>query len=139
MLMLGAHRYEMREMNGEEVLSVRFRLLLIMMKACLEECPMGNFRKAAIIRNARELERDLSSLASLGPEAGRYGDPKPKPESIRVFGERLKLFIVMAKSFAGGYPIGIFRRLAISNTLSAITQSVGIDDITCVDLNVNAA
>ncbi len=133
MLVLGAHRNEMREMNGEEILSMRFRLLIIMMKACLDECPMGSFRKVAILRNAQELERNLSSLNFLDPHAGQLGDLKPGPESVRTFNDRLKLLIIMAKSFAGGYPIGAFRRLAIANTLSAITRAVGIDDKESVD------
>lgn len=139
MLMLGAHRHEMREMNREEVLSMRFRLLVIMMKACLDGCPMGNFRKEAIIRNAQELERNLSSLPSLCLQADRYADLESTAESIHGFNERFKLLIVMAKSFACGYPIGTFRRLAIWNTLSAITQDMGIDDKAPMESCVNVA
>ncbi len=139
MLILGAHRNEMREMNREEILTMRFRLLIIMMKACLDECPMGSFRKAAIIRNAQELERNLSSLTYLDPQADPCGELKPRSESIRVFTDRLKLLIIMAKSFAGGYPIGVFRRLAIANTLSAITQAMGLDDKDSMASLVNVA
>jgi hypothetical protein len=139
MLKLGAGLHEMREMDKGDVLSLRFRLLIIMMKACLDECPMGNFRKAAIIKNSQELEKGLPSLLPTGLWSAQVHDLESGPDGSHIFGERMKLLIVMAKAFAGGYPIGVFRRLAISKTLSAITQTMGIDGEVGTIRSVNVA
>ncbi len=139
MLKLGAGLHEMREMDKGDVLSLRLRLLIIMMKACLDECPMGNFRKAAIIKNSQELEKGLPSLPRTGLWSAQVHDLESGPDGSHIFGERMKLLLIMAKSFAGGYPIGVFRRLAISKTLSAITQTMGIDGEVRTTRSVNVA
>ena len=135
----GANPHEMREMDQGDVLSVRFRLLIIMMKACLDDCPMGSFRRAAIIRSSQALEKGRPSLLHAALWPGQFQDLQQTPDGVQVFDQRLKLLTTMAKAFAGGYPIGVFRKLAIKKTLLAITRAMGVHDEVTRDRSGNVA
>ena len=53
MLRVGPSSGEIRNMSGEDIFSSRLKLLIIMAKAYLIGCPIGKYRKQAIIENSR--------------------------------------------------------------------------------------
>ena len=53
MLRTGPSSGEIRNMSGEDIFSSRLKLLIIMAKAYLTGCPIGKYRKQAIIENSR--------------------------------------------------------------------------------------
>lgn len=116
----------MIEMHVEDILSIRRKLLIIMMKACLDDCPMGTRRKEAISNNARALEKAHFRDQSTTGTVRLGGDFGLGEESGTVLFERFDLLIIMAKTFAGGYPIGRFRKLAITRNLSEVTRLMGV-------------
>jgi len=59
MIKLGADSVEMREMSNDDIFSSRLKLLIIMIKAYLKDCPLGNYRKQAIIENANQFSAIL--------------------------------------------------------------------------------
>lgn len=122
MLRLGAEPHEMKQMSQENVQLIRLKLLIIMMRAFHEDCPVGRFRKEAIGSNARRLEvhvlkhhpelRDLDQRE----DSGRY------MSTTDLFLQRVQLLILMAKSFISDCPIGPYRRASINNNLEAISE-----------------
>jgi hypothetical protein len=53
MIRFGPAAREMKSMSDEDIFSSRLKLLIVMTKAYLKDCPIGEYRKQAIQENAR--------------------------------------------------------------------------------------
>ena len=124
MLRLGSSPPHMREMRNDDILLLRLRLLVIMSKAYLEGCELGKYRKEAVIGNAKQ-------IASISIRFGDYGmrfesdeESKSKTDFDHVFDQRVRLLAMMAKAFAGGYPMGHFRDKALKDNVDEICDAI---------------
>lgn len=112
-------------MVEDDILVSRLSLLVIMAKAYLKSYPMGEFRKKAILDNARYVfyEAHVRTQAKNTPSL-----IKTKPESTNrnaehkdnLFLQRAQLLAVMVNSFAGKKSKGNFRKKAMAENIDLI-------------------
>lgn len=113
-------------MNENDLLVSRLNLLVIMAKAQLKYYPMGDFRKRAVLENARSLFHyartktykvfSVPSTESVSQESSR---------NISDFGylfmQRSQLLAVMMYAFAKGKAKGSFREKAMAENIEKIS------------------
>ena len=127
MLRLGASSAQTREMDLDDIYFARVRLLVIMAKAFLDGCLLGDHRCQAILENARHVEADSIELGNV-TFASLHQKPAGSGESYdHVFFQRVKLLAVMMKAVAKGFPLGENRREAMLENLDEICQTLAYD------------
>ena len=124
MLRLGAPPNAMREMDINDIFVSRLQLLLIMVKAYLNDYPLGSYRLEALMENARhlqleaeELGRPVRYLPTENPFRLSTGDGKE-------FYQRVKLLAQMAQALAKGRSGEDFRRQALKKNLNFICDQI---------------
>jgi hypothetical protein len=130
MLKMGPSSGEMRNMSDEDIFSSRLKLLIIMAKAYLTGCPIGKYRKQAIIENSRYVfyhslqlvnktahikEKDLSAQSSIA-----FTEDLQKEH---ILYQRIRLLSVMTKALAEGRLKGYFREKALKENLNEICEA----------------
>jgi len=132
---------KMKEMLADDIFSSRLKLLIIMAKAYLIGCPLGKYRKQAIIENAhhvfyRSMQLDTESLQrenhSLDVQTNVIY--KGKISAWYFFHQRVQLLAVMAKFLAEGCPMDKFRIRALNENLDEICETL-IFDFQMKDVN----
>jgi len=131
MIKLGPASVEMRAMSGDDIFSSRLKLLIIMAKAYLKDCPLGNYRKKAIIENANHVFYHSLHLVSeslilkdngFEPQADIVSKGKTSEEHL--FHQRVQLLAVMAKALAEDRLRGHFRKKALTDNLNKICETL---------------
>lgn len=118
-------------MSNEDIFSSRLKLLIIMAKAYLKDCPTGKYRKQAIIENARFVFYHSLKLSS-EIVAIKNDDSKIQPGTAStgdmheeyIFHQRTQLLAVMAKSLAEGRLKGQLRKKALQDNLNRICETL---------------
>jgi hypothetical protein len=131
MVRFGPVAREMKSMSNEDIFSLRLKLLVIMAKAYLKDCPIGKYRKQAIIENARFVFYQSLKLSSEMP-AIKNDDPETQPGTASsddmhdeyIFNQRIQLLAVMAKALAEGRLKGQFRKNALQDNLNRICETL---------------
>ena len=103
MVKSGDQTVKIVETESKDLTLMRLKLLLIMSMSYLEGCPMGVFRKNAVINNIQKINDELDAYWA-GLEKSLDMDSK------HVFMQRTKLLMVMAKAFAKNLPVGYYRK-----------------------------
>jgi len=131
MIKFGPTSGEMRAMSDDDIFLSRLKLLIIMAKAYLKDCPIGKYRKSAIIENAHHVfyrslimaskiafftDQDLKKRLSITSES--------KTEGEYVFHQRVQLLSVMAKALAENRLTGNFRKKALQDNLDRICETI---------------
>ena len=131
MIKLGPASVEMRAMSEDDVFSSRLKLLIIMAKAYLRDCPLGNYRKKAIIENANHvfyhslhLVSESSILKDKGFEPPADSVSRGKISEEYLFHQRVQLLAVMAKALAEDRLRGHFRKKALTDNLNKICETL---------------
>ena len=131
MIKLGPEPVEMRVMSDDDVFSSRLKLLIIMAKAYLKDCPLGNYRKKAIMENANHvfyhsLHMVSESLNLKNTEFDFQADivSKEKTSEEHLFHQRVQLLAVMAKALAEDRLKGHFRKKALTDNLNKICEAL---------------
>ena len=137
MIKLGPASVEMRAMSEDDVFSSRLKLLIIMAKAYLSECPLGNYRKKAIIENANHvfyhslhlvsesfILKDNGILEDKGFETPEDSVAGGKTSEEHLFHQRVQLLAVMAKALAEDRLRGHFRKKALTDNLNKICETL---------------
>jgi hypothetical protein len=131
MIKLGPASVEMRAMSEDDVFSSRLKLLIIMAKAYLRDCPLGNYRKKAIIENANHvfyhslhLVSESSILKDQGFEFPADIVSRGKTSEEHLFHQRVQLLAVMAKALAEDRLRGHFRKKALTDNLNKICETL---------------
>jgi hypothetical protein len=122
---------DIRNMSDEDIFSSRLKLLIIMAKAYLTGCPIGKYRKQAIIENSRyvfyhslQLVNKIASLKDqdLNVQAGlSFSDDKHEEY---IFYQRTRLLAVMANALAEGRLRGYYREKALKENLNKICEAL---------------
>jgi len=118
-------------MSSEDIFSSRLKLLIIMAKAYLKDCPIGKYRKKAIIENARFVFYQSLKLSS---EIATFKHDDYRTQSgtastgdmheEHIFHQRTQLFAVMAEALAEGRLKGQFRKKALQDNLDKICETL---------------
>ena len=131
MIKLGPEPVEMRAMSDDDVFSSRLKLLIIMAKAYLKDCPLGNYRKKAIIENANHVFYHSLHMVSESLNLKNNGFDfqadivsKEKTSEEHLFHQRVQLLAVMAKALAEDRLKGHFRKKALTDNLNKICEAL---------------
>jgi len=131
MIKLGPAPVEMRAMSDDDIFSSRLKLLIIMAKAYLKDCPLGNYRKKAIIENANHvfyhslhMVSESSALTNNGFDFQADIVSKGKTSEEHLFHQRVQLLAVMAKALAEDRLKGHFRKKALTDNLNKICETL---------------
>ena len=125
MIKLGPMSGEMRAMSDDDIFLSRLKLLIIMARAYLKDCPIGKYRKSAIIENAHHvfyhslktaffMNHDLKTQPGITSEG--------ETEEEYLFHQRVQLLSVMAKALAEDRLTGNFRKKALKDNLDRICE-----------------
>ena len=120
MIKLGPTSEEMRAMSGDDLFISRLKLLIIMAKAYLKNYPIGNYRKSAIIENARHVF--YHSLQLAGSETQSSITPEVETGEEQEFHQRVQLLAVMAKAMAENRLTGNLRKKALQDNLDRVCE-----------------
>jgi len=131
MIKLGPEPVEMRAMSDDDIFSSRLKLLIIMAKAYLKDCPLGNYRKKAIIENANHVFYHSLHMVSESLNLKNDGfdfqagiASKEKTSEEHLFHQRVQLLAVMAKALAEDRFKGHFRKKALTDNLNKICEAL---------------
>jgi hypothetical protein len=127
MLRLGSASLQAREMDIDDIFSARLRLLIIMAKAYLDGCPLGEFRRQAMLENARHVESECVDIGGLTTGYSQEEVVVESGDIDHVFYQRIKLLAVMVKAVAKGFPMGEHRKTAMCENLEIICLNLGYD------------
>lgn len=126
MIRYGAAAQKMRPMTSDDHLISRLKLLIIMAKARLKGYPMGDFRRSAIVENARFVfyaalaRARATGAASSAPSASKTSVlERHHPEHLLL--QRVQLLAVMMGAFAQGRSRGRFRKKAMAENIEQIS------------------
>jgi len=131
MIRFGSTAREMKSMSSEDIFSSRLKLLIIMAKAYLKDCPIGKYRKQSIIENARFVFYQSLKLSSeittfkhddYRTQSGTASTGDMHEEYI--FHQRTQLLAVMAEALAEGRLKGQFRKKALQDNLDKICETL---------------
>lgn len=124
MIRYGSVAKKMRPMGRNDVLISRLKLLVIMAKAALKGYPVGDYRKAAIVENARFVFYETLGRIENSPSSA----PLAQTSSIdhnqlaHLFLQRAQLLAVMMNVFSRGKFKGRFRRKAMAENIEQICK-----------------
>jgi hypothetical protein len=131
MIRFGSAAREMKSMSSEDIFSSRLKLLIIMAKAYLKDCPIGKYRKQSIIENARFVFYQSLKLSS---EIATFKHDDYRTQSgtastgdmheEHIFHQRTQLLAVMAEALAEGRLKGQFRKKALQDNLDKICETL---------------
>jgi hypothetical protein len=131
MIKLGPTSGEMRAMSDDDIFLSRLKLLIIMARAYLKDCPIGKYRKFAVIENAHHVFYHSLKLVSdtvfiknhdlKTPSGITSGD---ETEEEYVFQQRVQLLSVMAKALAEDRLTENFRQKALQDNLDRICETL---------------
>jgi hypothetical protein len=131
MLRMGPPSGEIRNMAMQDIFLSRLKLLIIMAKAYIEGCPIGKYRKKAIIENAHCIFYHSLQLVN---ETASFVDRDIKPQAgiaftdhiheEHIFHQRIQLLAVMSKAFAEHRLKGHFKEKALKKNLDRICEAL---------------
>ncbi len=120
MIRYGTVAKAMRPMAADDLLISRLKLLLIMAKAYLIGYPLGDFRKNAIVQNARYIFYQ-ALLRADSPKGVSSDKQAPSDQTIKphdlLFLHRVQLLAVMLNAFVEGKAKGTFRKKAMAGNI----------------------
>ena len=129
MLRLGTDQPDTRTMQRNDIFLARLKLLIISAKAYLGNYPLGEFRREAIIKNAKAILRILAQDISFEASLRKINESLDGMDIDYLLNERVKLLAFMAQAFAEDFPIGYHRRRVIENNVEYICDVMKIKDI----------
>jgi len=134
MIKLGPTARETRTMSDDDIFLSRLKLLIIMAKAFLKNCPIGKYRKSAIIENAHYVFYHSLKLVSKADFIKNHDSKKQSGTTSEaltseeyVFHQRVQLLSVMGKALAEDRLTGNFRKKALKDNLDRICETLIFD------------
>ena len=124
MLRLGSPPTESREMDLDDIFFARLKLMIIMAKAYLNGYPMGDYRRRAMLENARHVEAESIDIGGLVDRIPHQSQSDANGVYDHLFYQRVKLLAVMVKAAAKGFPMGDHRKVAMEENIDIICQTL---------------
>jgi len=126
MIKLGPTSGEMRAMSNDDIFLSRLKLLIIMARAYLKDCPIGKYRKIAIIENAHHVFYHSLKLLAHHIAVFKNQDSESSDETKEeyVLYQRVQLLSVMVKALAENRLTGDFRKKALQDNLDRICETL---------------
>ncbi len=124
MIRLGSPPSESREMDLDDIFFARLKLMIIMAKAYLNGYPMGEYRRKAMLENARHVEAESIDIGGLVDRLPNQPHSDRNSVYDHLFYQRVKLLAVMVKAAAKGFPIGEHRKLAMEENIDIVCQTL---------------
>ncbi len=124
MMRLGSPLGQTREMDLDDIFLNRLKLLIVMGKAFLGGAPLGEYRRMAMLENARHVEEESIDLGGLISSPARLTTNIGDMKFDHVFFQRVKLLAVMIKAVAKGFPMGEHRKTAMAENLEMICEGL---------------
>lgn len=124
MLRFGSSPADTRKFDSEDIFISRLKLLIIMSSAYLNEYPLGDFRKKAVLRNADQIAREIVDWQGQIHNFRSDYELKGDLDFDHLFFQRVKLLAVMAKAFAEDHPMGYHRTKALEDNLNHICEVI---------------
>ena len=121
----GSESHGMRPMTMDEIFISRLNLLIIMAKAYLKSYPMGEFRRKAIVENAKFVFCEaLVRTQSRTPSTNIKSQSSKQGLRTRdyLFLLRVQLLAVMMTSFVEKESRGNFRKKAMAANIDLISE-----------------
>jgi hypothetical protein len=121
----GTESHGMRPMTMDEIFISRLNLLIIMAKAYLKSYPMGEFRRKAIVENAKyvfyeAMVRTQSRKPSLNAKSQSSQQELQARDNLLLL--RAQLLAVMVTSFVEKESRGTFRKKAMAANIELISE-----------------
>lgn len=111
-------------MDLDDIFFARLKLMIIMAKAYLKGYPMGDYRRRAMLENARHVESESIDIGGLGDRIPQQPQSDANAAYDHLFYQRVKLLAVMVKAAAKGFPIGDHRKTAMEENIDIICQTL---------------
>ena len=118
-------------MSVDDIFLSRLKLLIIMAKAYLKDCPSGKYRTSAIIENAHHVFYHSLKLVSKAAFFKNHDlktqlsiTSNDETDKEYVFHQRVQLLSVMAKALAEDRLTGNFRKKALQDNLDRICETL---------------
>jgi hypothetical protein len=134
MIKFGPMPGDMRVMSSDDIFLSRLKLLIIMVKAYLIGCPIGKYRKYAIIEDAHYVFYRVMHMNTESQQREKHIFVtqtnviyKEESSASHFFHQRVQLLAVMAKALAEGCPTGKFRIRAINENIDEICETLLFD------------
>ncbi len=131
MIRLGASSQYMKNMSKYDVFSSRLQLLIIMTRAYLKGYPIGEHRKEAVLKNAKDVFYMSLAIASesddwCGHIMNFQPDENPGQEMRfeDVFHQRVQLLTMMATNFANNGSTGNFQKKATEENIHFLCEAI---------------
>jgi hypothetical protein len=122
---------EMSNMSEYYVFISRLKLLIVMLKAYLNGCPLGKYRKQAISENANQvfyysllLLSEYADLKDHRLDTQTHTLSKIKTPEDNIFYQRVQLLAVMTKTMERHRFINNFRKKALTDNLNKICETL---------------
>ncbi len=93
-------------------------------KSFLGGAPLGEYRRMAMLENARHVEEESIDLGGLISSPAHFVPTIGTMNFDHVFFQRVKLLAVMIKAVAKGFPMGEHRKSAMEENLEMICKSL---------------
>ncbi|MFO7970299.1 MAG: hypothetical protein R6U40_00960 [Desulfobacterales bacterium] len=122
---------EINKVPEHYLFTSRLKLLIIMAKAYLTGCPLGKYRKQAIVENANQVfyhslqwisESAALKNHTLDTQIHAFSELEPSEEIM--FHKRVQLLAVMAKTIVSDHPMNKFRKKALADNLNKICETL---------------
>jgi phosphoribosylformylglycinamidine (FGAM) synthase PurS component len=131
MLRMGPPSGEIRSMTVQDIFLSRLKLLIIMAKAYIEGCPVGKYRKKAVIGNAQyifyhslQMVNEMTYFMDRNIKAPPGIAFKDAIHKELIFHQRIQMLAIMAKAFAEHRLKGRFRKEALRKNLNRICEAL---------------
>ena len=111
----------------DDLFLARLKLLIVMIKASLQDCPVGRCRRATISRNAALVARETVDWRGYCANFRSDYNAIDGRDLDHVFYQRVKLLTVMAGAIAAGNPIGHHRKIAILDNIRELCTLLQFD------------
>ena len=125
----GPNAVGIKRMSDDAIFLSRLKLLIIMAKAYLTGCPLGKFRKEAVIENANHVFYHSLHLVDESTPLIFSNNHVPINITARktslerhTFRQRAQLLSVMLRSLAEDHPMNHSRKKVLSDNLNKLSE-----------------